>query len=79
MISPLTIVSIPNSMSLDTNLIPASEASITKHSRIVMVDFDDTALRAILTPFNKSDFRHLIFIIVYNSLHTFFNIYIIKT
>jgi len=53
---PLTMVSIPSSISLVVNFIKLSVTSIAIHSKIGMVDFAGTALRAILTLLNKSDF-----------------------
>ena len=62
-ISPSTLVSIPNSISLAVNLISPSVASIRMHSRIDIVVFDDTAFITILIPVIKSDFLQTSFII----------------
>ena len=59
---PVTIVSIPSSMSFVVNLMMLEEASIRMHSKIGMVVLFGTALRAMFTLFDKFDFEQMIFI-----------------
>ena len=52
-ISPCTVVSIPNSISFDVNLITFVVASIRIHSNMDMVVLEGTAFKTILTAFVK--------------------------
>ena len=60
-ISPSMIVSIPSSVSLAVSVICPFVVFIRIHSRMDMVVLLGTALETILTPFNRFNLEHIIF------------------